>query len=83
MNEENTQPKKTPLENLRDFSPKPNEYDPKDVRNLTGLFETVSAAPTGYPKTFWGSIKIYENGSTYRLYIYSEGSKTWRYVTLT
>lgn len=85
INRENKQEKikNSALENLNKATPQPGQYDPKDIRNLIGLFETVAVAPIGFPKTFWQSIKIYENGATFRLYIYSQTSKTWRYVALT
>ncbi len=74
---------KTPIQQLNEITPLPGSYDPKDVRAIIGLLETVSTAPTDFPKTFWDSIKIYESGGTKRLYVYSQGSKTWRYVALT
>lgn len=40
----------------------------------------VSSAPTETP-TRIPCIKLYQNGATYRLYIYYGGS--WKYVTLT
>lgn len=86
MNEPTIQPVppvKTPLQTLNELTPKPNQYDPKDIRNLIGLIQNVNAVPTGFPKTFWESIKIYESGATYRLYIFSQASNAWRYVALT
>lgn len=53
------------------------------LRNLFGLFETVSAAPTTVPKTTFDQIKIYVNGATYRLYWYDSVANTWHYVTAT
>jgi len=50
-------------------------------RNLFGLFETVSVAPTTTPKTTWDGIKIYTNGATYRLYWYDSVAGAWRYAT--
>lgn len=70
------------LENLNKATPAPGDFDPKEIRNLIGLLETVAVAPSGFPKTFWQSIKIYENGATKRLYIYSQTTKTWLYTAL-
>lgn len=46
-----------------------------------GLFEVVSAVPTGTPKMLFDQIKIYTNGSTYRLYWYDWVNHNWRYAT--
>lgn len=57
-----------------------------ELNTLMGFFETVSAAPTLTPRTFWDSVKLYSNGGTRRLYVYltdSAGSGAWRYVALT
>lgn len=51
--------------------------------DVFGLFETVSAAPTGIPKTWFDQIKIYTNGATLRLYWYDATNATWHYVTAT
>lgn len=59
---------------------------PVDVASLAGFIEVVSAVPTGVPKTFWQSIKVYSSGGTRRLYVYvtdSVGSGAWRYSALT
>lgn len=53
------------------------------IDDLDGLFETVSAAPTTVPKSIYDQIKIYVNGSTYRLYWYDNNANTWHYVTAT
>lgn len=58
----------------------PNEG--QRLENIVGFIETVSAAPTGVPKTFWDSIKNYSNGGTYRLYVYVQGVG-WKYTALT
>lgn len=57
-----------------------------NILDLVGLIETVSAAPTIVPKTFWESIKFYSSGGTRRLYVYvndSAGTGAWRFVALT
>lgn len=57
-----------------------------DVGDLAGFIEVVSAVPTGVPKLFWESVKIYSSGGTRRLYVYvidSTGSGAWRYTALT
>ena len=80
---ENQDPKKpnnNPLNKLNESTN--NDFIEKDIRNIIGLIETVSVIPNYFPKKFFDSIKIYESGTTYRLYIYSQTSKTWRYVAL-
>lgn len=54
-----------------------------DLEDLDGLFETVTAAPTGVPSNVYDQIKIYRSGATYRLYIYDTNSNSWRYAGLT
>jgi hypothetical protein len=49
--------------------------------DLFGLFEVVSAVPAGAPKIPYDQIKIYTNGSTYRLYWYDPVNNAWRYAT--
>lgn len=51
--------------------------------DLFGMFEVVSAVPTQVPQTIYDQIKIYTNGTTYRLYIYDVTNNAWRYATLT
>ncbi len=53
------------------------------IRNLWGLFETVSVVPTTIPKTTYDQIKFYSNATTYRLYMYDTVNNVWRYATLT
>lgn len=48
---------------------------------LRTVRQPVSAIPSFIPRNFLEQIQIYENGATYRLYIYMNG--TWRYTTLT
>lgn len=45
------------------------------------LIKHGSSAPTYNPTTFFEQFYLYESGSTYRLYVYLNG--TWRYVDLT
>lgn len=51
--------------------------------DIIGLFETVSAVPTGVPTGPWQQIKFYSNSTTYRLYMYDATNNVWRYATLT
>jgi hypothetical protein len=51
--------------------------------DVFGLFETVSAAPTGTPQTVYDQVKIYVNSTTYRLYWYDTVGHVWHYVTAT
>lgn len=71
---------KTPLQQLNENGAAPKR---NDLRNIVGLIDAVTAIPTGFPKTFWDSIKLYESGATKRLYLYNQRAKAWRYVALT
>lgn len=51
------------------------------LEGLKVTHKPVSVAPTFTPRNFSEQIQIYENGATYRLYIYV--NQTWRYVALT
>lgn len=51
--------------------------------DILGLFETVSAAPSGTPRDLYDQVKIYVNGATYRLYWYDSVGHAWHYVTAT
>ena len=53
------------------------------AQDLFGKFKTVTAAPTEQPINFLDQIRIYTNGSTYRLYWYDATNKTWHFVTAT
>ncbi len=53
------------------------------LRNLWGLFETVSVAPTTIPKTTYDQIKFYSNAGTFRLYMYDSVGNAWHYTALT
>jgi len=47
------------------------------------LIKTSSTIPTYTPKTSLERIVVYVSGTTYRLYIWDNINKTWRYVALT
>lgn len=70
-NQQNNSAFKTP------FSTQPEK--PKgpvnDIRieDIIGSIQTVLVAPTGIPKTFWDSIKLFNDSGTYYLYIYMQG----------
>lgn len=49
--------------------------------DITGLFEVVSAVPTGTPRRLYDQIKIYTNSTTYRLYWYDYTAHVWHYAT--
>lgn len=51
--------------------------------DIIGLFETVSAVPTGSPKGPYDQVKVYVNGGTLRLYWYDGVANVWHYVTAT
>lgn len=48
--------------------------------DVFGLFENVTAVPTGIPHDVYDQIKIYNSGGTYRLYWYDITSAAWRYA---
>jgi hypothetical protein len=56
------------------------------IRNIIGYVETriqtISSAPSGTPANN-DQIKLYVNGSTYRIYIYDFTNSVWHYINLT
>ena len=58
-----------------------NPVPENKLHNIVGNFEVVSSAPTGNPTNFQNQIKIYSNGSTYRLYWYDTVNHAWRYAS--
>lgn len=50
---------------------------------ISGLIKTVTSAPTHIPRKFNEQFVIYQNSTTYRLYIYDALNGAWRYVALT
>lgn len=61
----------------------PTLNEPVFLNNSIGVFETVTTTPTGKPTNMINQIKIYTNGSTYRLYWYDVKNNVWHYVTAT
>lgn len=57
------------------------EQFPALLTALRVIKQPVSTVPTYIPKSFLEQIVIYENGATYRLYVYV--NRTWRYTALT
>ena len=53
-----------------------------DLREIGSFIEVVATIPSGLPKTFYDSIKIYISGGTKRLYVYAGGTG-WVYTALT
>lgn len=51
-----------------------------NLKDILGALEVVSTAPVGKPTSIAGQIKLYTNGSTYRLYWYDTTAGAWRYV---
>ena len=47
---------------------------------VRGLFETVSAVPSGTPQNLFDQFKVYENSGTHRLYWYDAVAHAWRYA---
>jgi hypothetical protein len=70
------------LENKIDF-PDTNLEQQIRARNVFGMFQTVSTAPTLAPKNFQNQIQIYVNGATLRLYCYDTVGNLWHYITFT
>ncbi len=72
----------TELENqMRSHAHKGYDTQRIDFFDVFGLFDTVSAVPTGIPNTPKDQIKIYKNSTTYRLYWYDFVNAQWRYAT--
>ncbi|MCK9371052.1 hypothetical protein M0R04_14165 [Candidatus Dojkabacteria bacterium] len=76
MNNQYKQPEEVKIEDVKLETP---VFLDKSI----GVFETVTAAPTGTPTNMINQIKIYTNGSTYRLYWYDAKNNVWHYVTAT
>lgn len=57
--------------------------NPQNLRDLWGMFRTVSTAPTSKPRRVSEQIVIYKNGGTKRLYWYDPINDVWSYVTAT
>jgi hypothetical protein len=53
------------------------------LRDVFGNIEVVDTAPTEVPVRLDQQIKLYANGSTYRLYLYDTLNGAWRYSSLT
>lgn len=56
---------------------------PTELRDIDGLYETLSTAPTHTPRNSFEQIKLYKSGTTYRLYMYDCTNNAWRYINLT
>ena len=65
------------------FIPPVGFNKPTELRGLDGLWETVDTAPTLVPRNPFEQFKIYQNSTTYRLYIYDNKNNAWRYCNLT
>lgn len=68
---------------IRFSETKTPEMTSTDIRDLTGLIQAVSSAPTWSPRKFSEQFAVYASGATYRFYIYDSTNKAWRYVALT
>lgn len=51
--------------------------------DIDGMFEVVSVVPINSPHTMYDQIKIYVNGTTYRLYWYDWNAHAWHYINAT
>jgi len=54
-----------------------------NLNDIFGLFEVVSVAPTLTPTSAYDQIKIYTNGTVYRLYWYDYVGHAWHYILAT
>jgi len=66
--------------------PKPGKIKSSNIEDDLGLFETLTTTSTDLsapPKSSLERIKVYVSGTTYRLYVWDNVNKTWRYVNLT
>ena len=54
-----------------------------DFDDIMGTFEVVSSVPTAKPMRASQQIKIYTNGTTYRLYWFDTVADVWHYITAT
>lgn len=70
-NTQNNSSFKTPF-TPQPAQPKPPVNDTR-IEDIIGFIQTVTVAPTGTPKTFWDSIKLFNDSGTYYLYIYMQG----------
>lgn len=52
------------------------------LQNLTGLFSTVTVAPTRTPTNVYEQIVILNNAGTYSLYVYDAVGNVWKSVTI-
>lgn len=71
-------------EQIADLQRRISDLESKRVvfnTGIIGLFEVVSAVPTGVPTSPYDQIKIYTNSTTYRLYWYDQVNHAWRFAT--
>lgn len=65
------------------------KYEEQDIRieDIIGFIDTVTSIPSKTPRRLREQVKIYVDDvttpTTKRLYIYSNKTKSWNYVTLT
>jgi hypothetical protein len=60
-----------------------NENTTELDSDVNGMFDIISAVPTHTPKNLYDQVKIYTNGTTYRLYWYDWVNHVWHYATST
>jgi len=66
--------------------PQPEKVRTSNLEDDLDLFGTVTTTSTDLstpPKSNLERIKVYVSGTTYRLYVWDNVNKTWRYVNLT
>ncbi len=63
--------------------PNLNPENPTTISDIEGFIEVISEIPIYKPRKLSESIKIYINGSTYRLYVYDYKNGEWHYSPLT
>ncbi len=54
-----------------------------NIFDIVGMLKTTSTVPTYTPTKFSDQFILYVSGATYRLYIYDNTNKAWRYTALT
>lgn len=69
------------IKNITDIKLPEREVKDISLRDVYDLIETVDAAPTFTPTSFFNQFKIYKSGSTKRFYWYDNTNGEWSYVT--
>lgn len=77
-----SQESKNPLDRIDIQRAKKTEST--NIRDVGGIIKTVNTAPSGYPRRYFDSVVVYDDGGgTRRLYVYDSVDSMWRYTSLT